>query len=230
MYNNLNVIAVVPARGGSKGVPRKNIKLLAGKPLLTHTCSTAMKVPEIDYLLVSTDDDEIAEIARNFGANVIMRPLNLSNDSAATEPVLIHAITNTEKELGIGFDIVLVLEPTSPLRSKETITKAIEMVASGFKSILAVKKTTENIGLVEDGIFLPINKAAPRRRQLRDPYYIESSTIYAASVEYLRKTGTLVCDRWGAVVVADHEAVDINTAKDFEYVEFLMQHRSKELW
>ena len=226
MFNDLNVIAIVPARGGSKGVPQKNIKLLAGKPLLVHTCLTAMRVPEIDYLLVSTDDDEIAGVARNCGANVIVRPAHLANDTAATEPVLMHAIEQVEQELGICFDVVLVLEPTSPLRSKETITKAIEMVASGFTSVLAVKQTTDNIGFIKDGVFSPINTNAPRRRQMRAPYYIESSTIYAATVDYLRETGTLVCDRWGAVVVADHEAVDINTENGFEYVEFLIQRRS----
>ena len=137
-----------------------------------------------------------------------------------------HAIEQVEQELGISFDVVLVLEPTSPLRSKTTITKAIKMVASGFESVLAVKQTTDNIGFIKDGVFSPINTNAPRRRQMRAPYYIESSTIYAATVGYLRETGTLVSDRWGAVVVEDQEAVDINTENDFEYVEFLIQHRS----
>ena len=226
MFDGKKVIAIVPARGGSKGVSRKNIKPLAGKPLLVHTCFTAMQVAEIDYLLVSTDDDEIAGVARNCGAKVVIRPAQLASDTAATEPVLIHAIEQVEQELGATFDIVLVLEPTSPLRSKETILKAIEMVASGFESVLAVKQTTENVGLIKDSVFTPINKFAPRRRQLREPNYVESSTIYAATVKYLRKTGTLVSERWGAVVVAEHEAIDINTEKDFEYMEFLMQRRS----
>ena len=96
----------------------------------------------------------------------------------------------------------------------------------GFTSVLAVKQTTDNIGFIKDGVFSPINTNAPRRRQMRAPFYIESSTIYAATVDYLRKTGTLVCERWGALVVADHEAVDINTENDFEYVEFLIKRRS----
>lgn len=221
----MRVLAVVPARGGSKGVPRKNIRGLDGEPLIGHTLRTARHVDEIDLLVVSTDDDEIARISSGYDVEVVIRPANLASDTASTEQALLYTLDALEANQQI-FDVVLVLEPTSPFRSTDTIRKAIAMVRDrGMDSVLAVRKTFENIGFIHDGYYLPVVPDAPRRRQLRDPLYIESSTIYATRVDYLRRTGTLVCENWGALVVPELEAVDINTEEDFEYVEFLQKKR-----
>jgi CMP-N,N'-diacetyllegionaminic acid synthase len=223
LSSNPRILAVVPARGGSKGVPRKNIRLLNGKPLIIYTLDTASTIDTIDTLVVSTDDDKIAKIVEDYGVKVIQRPSELALDTSTTEVVLLHAL-EVLKEEGKEYDVVLVLEPTSPLRSDKTIEKAISMVVNGVaESVLSVRKTWENIGYYESGFFRPVLQNAPRRRQLRDPFYIESSTIYAVKTSWLMNTGTLVCKDWGALVVNDIEASDINTEGDFLFVEYLIK-------
>lgn len=223
MFLDKKIIAVVPARGGSKGIIKKNIKNLLGKPLIEYTLDTAKTVGQIDCLVVSTDDKEIAEIAKNNSVKVIDRPSDIASDGSSTEECLIHVLEwleNFENEI---FDIILVLEPTSPLRSKDTIIGAIQMIYDGFDSVLAVKETTENIGTIEEGSFKTIIKNAPRQRQLRQKFYIESSTIYAADVNFLRTNHSLVSENWGALVVTNRESNDINTIDDFNYIKFLMK-------
>lgn len=225
MYCGTRILGVVPARGGSKGIPRKNIRLLAGEPLIGHTLRTAQQIPAIDQLVVSTDDGEIASISQTYGVRVIDRPPSLAEDNSPTEAALLHALDTLEAE-GQRFDIILVLEPTSPLRSARTISEAIALCADGIApSILAVRESRENIGFIRNGCFCAVIPGAPRRRQERQPFYIESSTIYACRVEYLRQTGTLVAENWGALVVPDGEVADINNEDDFQWVEFLMQKR-----
>ena len=223
----LRVLAVVPARGGSKRVPRKNIRLLNGEPLIAYTLKTALKVDAIDALVVSTDDDEIADIVGNYGVRVIRRPSDLASDSATTEVALLHVL-DVLAENNEYFDVILVLEPTSPLRSVNTIERAISMLAErNTESVLAVRETFENIGFVSNGFFRPVVPDAPRRSQLRDPFYVESSTIYAATTDWLKRKGTLVCENWGALVVSDSEALDINTEDDFQLVEYLMSKQQE---
>jgi len=219
------VLGVVPARGGSKGVPRKNIRSLAGEPLIAYTLRTAAQVAELDRVVVSTEDDEIAAVAGTYGVEVVRRPLELAADTSRTEEALLHALDTMEQQ-GERFEVVLVLEPTSPFRSAATIASAIATCVDGpSPSVLAVRETKENIGRLEAGLFRPLVPGAPRRRQERKPLYVESSTIYACRVDYLRRTGTLVADDWGALVVPEVEAADINTEEDFLFVEFMMQKR-----
>lgn len=225
MFRGARILGVVPARGGSKGVPRKNIRLLAGEPLIGYTLRTAMNVADIDLLVVSTDDAEIAAVSSGYGVRVVQRPASLASDTAPTEAALLQVLDVLEAE-GRQFDVVLVLEPTSPFRSAGTIERAIAACAAGPEvSILAVRETRENIGFTRDGCFRPVMPGAPRRRQERQPMYVESSTIYACRVDYLRHSGTLVAEDWGALVVPEVEAVDINTEDDFQMVEFLMIKR-----
>jgi CMP-N,N'-diacetyllegionaminic acid synthase len=227
MFQGAKILAVVPARGGSKGVPRKNIRPLAGEPLIGHTLRAATGVAAIDLLTVSTDDAEIAAVSAGYGVRVIRRPIELAGDTASTETALLHVLDTLAVE-GRQFDIILVLEPTSPFRSVDTIARAIAACAGGpAQSVLAVRESRENIGFVRDGFFRPVVPGAPRRRQERQPLYVESSTVYACRVDHLRRTGTLVAEDWGALVVPEAEAIDINTEDDFQLVEFLFQKRRR---
>lgn len=222
------VLAVIPARGGSKGVPRKNIRPLAGRPLIEWTIEQARSVPELTLTVVSTDDAEIAEIARAAGIRVIDRPAELATSEAPTEGALLHALDTLEAEGEAPFDMVAILEPTSPLRRPETISTCIRTLAASTKpSLMTVVETRANIGLVEDGCFRTIVPNAPRRRQLRQPFYIESSTVYVCRVDHLRRTGWIVDEDWLAVPVSDQEAVDINEELDFVIAESLMAKRKE---
>lgn len=228
MYHGARILGVIPARGGSKGVLGKNIRPLAGEPLIGHSLRSAGQVAEIDLLVVSTDDAEIGEIAQKYGVRVINRPVELAADNSSTEVALLHALEVLEVE-GQKFDVILVLEPTSPLRSPRTILNAIAACVDGSApSVLAVRETKENIGFVRDGLFRPVVPGAPRRRQDRNPFYVESSTVYACRVGYLRGTGTLVAENWGALVVPEEEVADINTEEDFWWIEFLMEKRRQK--
>lgn len=224
MLQGKRFLAIVPARGGSKGVPRKNIKPLAGKPLLAYTLEAAGKVHEIDLVVVSTEDAEIKATAQSCGARVVDRPLELAADATRTEPVLLQVLDSLSAEA--AFDYVIVLEPTSPLRTAATIRGCMEhILATGAESLLTVSETRANIGKLENGIFVPLVKGAPRRRQERQPFYVESSTVYVCRTGYLRETGTLVAEEWAAYVVSDEEATDINSPEDFRHAESLVSKK-----
>ncbi len=223
MIASRRFLAVIPARSGSKSVPRKNIRRLAGRPLLAWTIDQVKAVEEIDLAVVSTDDPEIAEVARAEGAAVVMRPAELATDTAPTEWALLHALDDLERQGEAPFDYVMVVEPTSPFRRPETIRRCMATIAErDGQSLLTVAAMLSNVGNLEDGFFRPLHPDAPRRRQDRQPLYLESSTVYVASVAYLRQTGTLVCPDWLAVVVDEAETVDINTETDFLVAERMM--------
>ena len=120
-----NIVAIIPARGGSKGVPRKNIKNLCGKPLIQYTIDEAKRSNKISRVIVSTEDEEIAEISRNLGAEVIMRPDELATDKAPTLPVIQHVIETLEKNQDFKVDAIMLLQPTTPFRKQEHIDQAI---------------------------------------------------------------------------------------------------------
>lgn len=228
MLSGKSFVAVVPARGGSKAAPRKNIRLLGGRPLLVHTLEQIAQVPEIDCAAVSTDDREIAAIVASNGGAAIERPAELATDAAPTEWALLHALDVFEAD-GKTFDYVMVLEPTSPLRTPQTIRRCMQaIVEAGAPSLMTVVETRSNLGRIENGYFRPLAPGAPRRRQDRAPFYIESSTVYICRTEHLRRTKTLVADDWLAVPVPEGEAFDINSELDFAIAEGMVRQSAKE--
>jgi N-acylneuraminate cytidylyltransferase len=223
MLRDHSFLAVIPARGGSKAVPRKNVRPLAGRPLLHYTLDQAAGVPEIDRTVVSTDDPEIEAAALAVGGEALERPAELATDTAPTEWALLHALDRLEAE-GSRFDFIIVLEPTSPFRTPATIRRCMaRIVDTGAPSLMTVVETRDNLGRLEGGRFRPLVPGAPRRRQAREPFYVESSTVYVACVDFLRQTGSLVAEDWVAEIVSNEEAVDINTLIDFATAEALMQ-------
>lgn len=213
-------LGIIPARGGSRGIPGKNIRPLAGKPLLAWTAAQVARVPELTLAVVSTDDTEIAALGRKCGLRIIQRPAKLATADAPTEWALIHALDELMAGGEAPFDLVAVLEPTSPLRRPETISTCIRKLAeSRANSLMTVVESRANLGHVIDGYFRPLIPHAPRRRQDRQPFHIESSTVYVCRVDHLRRSGTLVADDWLAVVVSPEEAIDINEPLDFILAE-----------
>ena len=141
MYNNKEVLAIIPARGGSKRLPGKNIKDLNGKPLIAWTIDAALRSKYIDKSVVSTDDEIIAEISQKYGAEVpFIRPKELATDTASSIDVILHAI-NFYKTKGEPFEYVILLQPTSPLRTTEDIDHAFEMLNEETKAIVSVCET-----------------------------------------------------------------------------------------
>jgi CMP-N-acetylneuraminic acid synthetase len=141
----MTVLGIIPARGGSKGIPRKNIKQLCGKPLLAYTAESALAAKRLTHVILSTDDDEIAELGRGLGIDVpFMRPADLAEDSSPTVPVVLHAV-KTLQSSGKCFDAICLLQPTSPLRRSEDIDNCIDILeesgADSVVSVLPVPKT-----------------------------------------------------------------------------------------
>lgn len=218
-------LGVIPARGGSKGIPRKNITELAGRPLLAYTVETARKAEELDDFVVSTDDEEIKAVARDLGAPVLDRPDELATDTARTEPVLLHAADHQDEPP----DAIVTLEPTSPLRTAELVDRCIrEHQQSDGDAVMTVKENGAIVGTLEAGRFHPVREDQPRRRQDREPFYEETSTVYVTDLGALRETGGVHGTDAIAVVVEEHQAVDIDDPIDLALAEVLVEDAPKE--
>ncbi len=224
------VLAIIPARGGSKGVPGKNIREVGGKPLIGYSIEEALKAKKIDKLIVSTDSEEIAEIARKFNAEVpFMRPDKLATDSALTVDVVKHAI-NYFKESGEVFDSIVLLQPTCPLRKAEDIDKSIDM--------LWEKDTDSVVSLSDVGAnhparmyFLdPENKmenvinedVSMMPRQALPKVYIRSGDIYTCKTERVLKEGKMLFEN-SVGMVMEGETVNIDTFDDLHAFERFLE-------
>jgi N-acylneuraminate cytidylyltransferase len=222
----VNYLAIIPARGGSKGVPGKNIRAIAGKPLIAWSIEQALHSGRIDCVHVSTDDAAIAEIAVRHGADVpLLRPARLAEDTTATEPVMLHSL-ETYAAAGRHFDAVVLLQPTSPLRHPGTLAAAIDAFeASGAASLL---------GVCENHHFFwrdPARPTAlydfehrPRRQDIRpeDRWYRENGSIYITRSEEFRRHANRLCAPIQMHVMREEEGWEIDSLADFAVVEALM--------
>jgi len=219
----MRVIAVIPARGGSKEIPGKNIRPLAGEPLVVHTIRAALAARLVNRVVVSTDSAEIAAIAREAGAEVVTRPPELAADESPTEDALIHAV----ESLGEDADYVVTLEPTSPLRTPELIDACVERaLAEDADAVITVVETRDVLGRVEDGHFHPLDPDSPRRRQDRTPFFRESSTVYVTRTRSLIANRSVLAEPLHAVVVPPDQAIDINSPLDFLVAEAAFRERA----
>lgn len=222
-------LIVIPARGGSKGIPKKNIYPLNGKPLIAYTLDllAQMQLEDVD-VAVSTDSAEIKSVAGQYpGVAVIDRPDELSGDTASTEQALLHALDIMEEKCGTRYSAVITLQVTSPLRKADTLRKFIENYESNFPEYDALLSLNENRTdfwiKKEDGRFERLQKNAPRLRQKRKPLYSENSAYYITNVDALRKTCSVLGTRANGYIISDVEAVDINEPIDILIAESLLQ-------
>lgn len=225
------VVAVIPARGGSKGIPRKNLRELAGKPLIAHTIDAARHSKLCDVVVVSTEDAEIARVARDFGAEVVMRPAELATDEAPTEPTLLHAVAAIEDRHEATADVVVLLQATSPLRPASAIDAAVRrLCVDGCDSVVAVRSDhgAHFTGVVREGRFVPpYDPQARRRRQDMEPLYRETGALYAVTRNLLFASKCRMGGDMRPLVLSEEEAMDIDTASDFALVERFIERRSR---
>lgn len=218
------IVVIVPARGGSKRVPGKNIRPLAGRPLLSWTlgpCRTALPDATI---VVSTEDDAIAAQARADGARVVERPAELAGDTASTESALLHVLDTLTAE-GTTFDWVLCLPPSSPFRRAATIADFVAL-ADAADGPDAYFSATESRGdfwrRSADGEWNRLFPDAPRRQQEREPLFEENSAYYLTRVDALRRTGFILGATRRGVPINPTEAFDINTPADFQLAQAMV--------
>lgn len=226
------VLAVITARGGSKGIPRKNIVPLCGRPLIEYTIES-IKAAEIPgRIVVSTDDEEISEISKKNGIEVIKRPPEISGDTASSEAALLHALEEVRKT-GFEPDCVLTLQPTSPLRKSSTIKNFVRKfleIRNEYDAMLSLheNRTVFWKKLGDTDAFERLYPNAPRRRQAREPLYEENSALYITNVEALERNNSVLGERTAGFVIDADEAVDINEPRDILFAEFLMKKTNNE--
>ncbi|TAK00232.1 acylneuraminate cytidylyltransferase family protein [bacterium] len=228
--------AIIPARGGSKGLPRKNIRLLAGKPLIAYAIETALSSKLIDRVIVSTDDAEIARIAREYGAEVpFMRPQELALDDMPEWLVWRHAIQMLDPTGSSSrMDMLVCVPPTSPLRAVEDVDACIRLLQEDDVDLVITVRPAERnpyfnmVSLDERGYAqLVICPPQPVYRRQAAPEVFDITTVaYAARPEFILRADSMFEGRVKAVVVPSERALDIDTELDFKLAEFLMQQSS----
>ena len=188
------ILAIIPARGGSKRLPRKNIVPFGGKPLICWSIETALAMPAVCACVVSTEDAEIAEISRSVGAIVVDRPATLASDVASTVDVLVHA-AEAMVQVGERFEGVLLLQPTNPLRPTAMVASAIErFVTEPCDSLISVSRRALKLGKVKDGCFVPDYPFGTQTR-LMPPVFYENGLIYLTKTDILMRVGSLIGER-----------------------------------
>lgn len=227
LFKPEEILAVIPARGGSKGIPGKNIAPLAGRPLLSYTIEAARQSGRVQQVWVSTDCPQIAAIAQREGAGVIERPPELSGDTASTESALMHALDWSEAK-GLQPRVILTLPATSPLRTGETIRRCLEQFEKGldcYDALLTLHEVRDYFWRrAKDGAtFQPLFPGASRRRQEREPLFSENSAVYVTLVAAFRETGFILGQSAQGFVLSPREAVDINLPEDLALAEALLK-------
>jgi len=220
----MKYLVVIPARGGSKGIPHKNIYPVAGKPLLGYAIE-CMQATAVDCdVVVSTDDEKIEEVANSYeGVTVIQRPAEISHDTAKTEDALIHAVTYMREHTGQEYDAVVTLQPTSPLRKPQTVEQflhAFEEKQDRYDAQLTLSEDRSDFWIQhEDGEYGRLFPDAPRRRQERQPLYVENSCLYVTKTQSLIDTRLVLGHKCAGYVIDEVEAVDINEWADIAVAE-----------
>jgi N-acylneuraminate cytidylyltransferase len=227
----LKIIAIIPARGGSKGIPRKNIKLLAGKPLIAYSIEAGLKSKYIDRIIVSTEDEEIAEISKKYGAEVIERPMGLATDTAPTEPVLEHVVKWLKEHAEYEPDIVVLLQPTSPLRNSEHIDEALDIFLNGdYDSLLSVCHSSVFVWKMRENGAYPMNydfKNRPRRQD-KEPEYKENGAIYITKYKILMENYNRLGGKIGLYIMPEEYSIEIDTEFDFYLCEQIINSRGEK--
>lgn len=228
------MIAIIPARGGSKGLPGKNIRPLNGKPLIAYTVEAALQAKHIDRVIISTDDEEIARIAVQYGAELpFMRPSYLASDTAMAVDNYIYTIGRLEEETGKHIDSFVVLQPTSPLRTSEDIDGAIELfIEKNADSVISYTQEAHPISwhkyLDREGHFIDIIKSKMSNRQDLKVSYYPNGAVYVFKTAIIRGK-KYYTDNSFAYIMPRDRSVDIDYIEDFEYAEFLLQRKPKQL-
>ena len=215
------ITAFIPARGGSRAVPGKNIKEFAGKPLIVHSIEFALQSKLIKEVVVSTDNSEITRIANSAGAKVINRPEKLATDTATTESVIHHYLNKFSKKP----DIVILLQVTSPLRPKGSLDKALNhFTKGGYDSLLSISPTHRFFWKVKDdntayAEYDYLNRPLRQDMKIEDMRYLENGSLYIFTRKHFEKTGNRLGGKIGYVAWPEEFSLEIDTPLDFEFVE-----------
>ncbi|PUU86168.1 MAG: N-acylneuraminate cytidylyltransferase [Halanaerobium sp.] len=223
------ILAIIPARSGSKRLKDKNIKNLNGKPMISYTIEAALKSEIFSNVIVSTDSHKYAEIAEKVGVEVpFIRPEKLAADESTTNDVILHAISEMEKR-NDGYDYFMLLQPTSPLRTAENIKRSYFLAKEkNANAVVSVCETDHNplwSNTLDKSLSLDnfIDKKKDQRRQELPTYYRLNGAIYLAKVSYYKKNNDFYNDKSYAYIMNKRESIDVDDIIDFKLAEVLME-------
>lgn len=224
----MSIIAFIFARGGSKGLPGKNVRLLGDRPLLAHGIRLAQTMPQIERIFVSTDDAAIASIAREHGAEIIIRPPEIASDNAPEWLAWRHAIQHVRDVLGIPFDVFVSLPPTSPLRNQQDVQACLESLGDETDVVITVTPSARSpyFNMVSEGADgysrVILGDTRFTRRQDAPVVYDITTVAYVSRPEFVLNNHALFDGRVKQVVIPKERAIDIDDEFDFRYAEALM--------
>jgi CMP-N-acetylneuraminic acid synthetase len=215
----MKTIAIIPARGGSKRLPQKNVLPLGGIPLIVHSILYAQANNQIiDEIYVSTDDVEIKKIALQYGAKVIDRPIAISGDSEPT----VTALKNVLEQIVETVENVILLQPTNPLRPKELLKEAFDVYQKGnHDSLFTVTRNHQKFGKIVDDVFIPFNYKIGQRSQDLEPIFYENGLFYITKANLILDDIIISENAFPLEVNHIFANVDIDTQEDFDYAEYL---------
>lgn len=226
----MNIATIITARGGSKGIPRKNIKNLNGKPVLAYSIEPSLASDLIKQTFVTTEDDEISEISKEYGAKVIDRPQELAEDTSSSVDVVLHALDYLEKNDELP-DFFVLLQPTSPLRTTEDIENAINLfIEKECDALISVCELdhTSMLSLTIENEFLVPNcdeEFLNKRRQDLPTYYSPNGAIYITTPKSLRENRTFIPKKTIPYVMPKERSIDLDGPFDFKLAEFLLKNK-----
>lgn len=236
MRGGKRILAVIPARGGSKGIPKKNVLPVAGKPLIAYTTELLAHMPWIDHAAVSTDSEEVAaEAAKAATTTIIWRPEALSGDRVGDMPVLRHALARAEAESKVSCDVVVMLQPTSPLRRVREVEGCVDLLLSGdWDSVWTVSETdlsyhpSKQVGISSSGaleFFVDGGQAIIARQQLK-PAYHRNGVAYAFRSDFVRASDSVFSQHRSTALITQGTHISIDTMQDVRAVEMTLRERS----
>lgn len=228
MHKGKRILAIIPARGGSKGVPYKNIKPLNGKPLIEYTIDNARSILNDEDICVSTDDDKIIRVVENYGLKIpFKRPDYLATDTAGTYEVILHALEHYER-IGKTYDIVLLMQTTTPLRQDFHIKEALELYSDDLDMVVSVKESVANpyFNLFEENesgyLFSSKGDGDVAYRQEAPKVYEYNGAIYIINIKSLKKSPLSKFTKRVKYVMGSRYSIDIDTQLDWEVAELLI--------
>ncbi len=218
----MNNIIIIPARGGSKRLPEKNLLEFGGQPLIVHSINYALANKNIsEDIFVSTDDIKIKEVALSMGVKVIDRPVELADDHATTVSVLKHAL----ETLSESYDNVILLQPTNPLRPSNLLVEAYKSyVETNSDSLMTVSSHRKKLGKIVDGRYSPYNYTMGQRSQDMEPLYYENGLLYISSSKLIKEDKILGQNNIPHIVDHAYGTVDIDTIDDLKYAQFILEN------
>lgn len=217
-------LVIIPARGGSKRLPNKNIKLLNGIPLIAHSIKFAQE-NDIEKIIVSTDDEKIKKIAIQYGAEVILRPKELAIDTSPTIDTLKHVLESISED----FDTIILLQPTNPLRPKNLLEDALKiMKEQNYDSLMSVSRNHQKFGKISKNKFLPFNYEFGQRSQDLEPLFFENGLLYITNSESILNGEILAGNNFPLIVNHPYSQVDIDTEEDFKFAEYILENHPNE--